>query len=64
MLGGGLNRRAMPLLMQNAVDAMVSANHISPHVQDKHPADRAGRRRGELSTGQTIRQAQSRIVEQ
>lgn len=65
MLGGGLNRRAMALLMQNAVDAMVSANHyFGRHVQDSIRQIGLDAVAEKLSTGQTIRQAQKRIVEQ
>jgi len=61
---GGLNRSAMRLIAENAVDDLVEANHYF----GRHLADTI-RRIGldaiaeKLSTGQTIREARRRIIE-
>lgn len=63
-LGAGLNRRAMTLIIQNAVDTLVQANHyFGRHVHDRLRQVGLDAVAEKLSTGQTIPQAKRRIME-
>lgn len=64
-LGGGTNTRAMRLVMENAVDALMQANHYFGRVaQDRIRQITLDAVAEKLSTGQTIREMQKRLVEE
>lgn len=63
-LSGGLNTRAISLIIQNAVDSLVQANHyFGRHVQDRLREIGLEATAEKLSMGQTIPQARKRIIE-
>lgn len=64
LLSGGLNREAMWLVAENAVDTMVEANHyFGRHLQDKIRRIGLEAIGEKLSTGQTVREAARRILD-
>lgn len=61
---GGLNRRAMWLVAENAVDTLSDANHyFGRHLQDRVRQIGLDAVAEKLSTAQTVREAKKRIVE-
>ena len=63
-IGRGLNRNAMQLVMENAIDTMVEANHyFGRHAQDRIRKIGLDAIAEKLSMGQTVREAQRRILE-
>ncbi len=61
---GGLNRSAMQIIAENAVDQLVEANHyFGRHLADNIRQIGIDAIAEKLSTGQTIREARRRILE-